>query len=107
MGMRIATTSVRTGFAMTQNPGIFDSLEVGNLEVGNGLCRSLPLHSDDFVAAVCRAGKGAAVVGCHGVHEVLCVLYAGTFKSGVHGQLGQADVGGGDGYMAQGDVAQS
>ena len=45
-----------------------------------------------FITPVGGTGDGLAVIGSHGIHEVLGVLYTGAFKSGVHGQLRQADV---------------
>lgn len=50
--------------------------------------------------------QGAAVVDLHGIHHAQAVRHRSGLIAAVHGQLGQADVGGGDGDMGNGDIAQ-
>ena len=47
----------------------------------------------------------AAKVGCHGVDHGDAVGHGGGLVAAVHGKLGQADVGGGDGDVGDGDAA--
>ena len=49
--------------------------------------------------------QGAFVIGLHGVHQAEGIGHGGGFAAAVHGQLGQADVGGGDGDVGDGDAA--
>ena len=58
------------------------------------------------IAAVFGHFQGSAVESSHHILQVQGILHACGLVAGVHGQLGQADVHGGDGHVRQGNMAQ-
>ena len=58
-------------------------------------------------AAVFRYSQGSAVIAPHGIFQIQHVLDTSGFVAGVHGQLGKTNIGGGNGNVGKGNVAQS